>query len=72
MTIIKAQMAGTMWKVLVKEGQQIAVDEEIAIIESMKMEIPVESEVAGTVTKVFVAENDFIDVDDPLFEIEEA
>lgn len=68
--MIKAEMAGTIWKVLVKEGQQIEVGQEVVIVESMKMEIPVEAQQAGTVTRVIAKEGDFINVDDDLVEIE--
>lgn len=63
-------MAGTVWKVLVKEGDQIEIGQEVVIIESMKMEIPVESEVAGVVKTVIAKPELFVNVDDDLVEIE--
>ena len=40
MTIVKASMAGTVWKILVTEGEQVTAGQDVVILESMKMEIP--------------------------------
>ena len=69
MTIVKASMAGTVWKILVKEGEEVAAGQDIVILESMKMEIPIAAEEAGTVKRVVAAEGDFVNVDDDLVEI---
>ena len=69
MTIVKASMAGTVWKILVQEGEEVAVGQDVVILESMKMEIPIATEEAGTVKRVIAAEGDFINVDDDLVEI---
>ena len=53
-----------------QEGQQVSVGEQVVILESMKMEIPIEAEESGIVKKVFVAEGDFVNVDDALVEVE--
>ncbi|RHW38336.1 acetyl-CoA carboxylase biotin carboxyl carrier protein subunit [Lysinibacillus yapensis] len=70
MTIVKASMAGTVWKILVNEGEEVAAGQDVVILESMKMEIPIAAEEGGTVKRVIVAEGDFINVDDNLVEIE--
>ena len=70
MTTISSEMAGTVWKVLVKQGDRVEEGQTLVIIESMKMEIPVEAEEAGVVAKVFVNEEDFVEVDLPLIEME--
>lgn len=70
MTTVKATMAGTVWKVLVTEGQHVTAGEDVVILESMKMEIPIAAETDGIVKKVLVAEGDFINVDDDLVEVE--
>ncbi|KGR76711.1 acetyl-CoA carboxylase biotin carboxyl carrier protein subunit [Ureibacillus manganicus] len=70
MTIVKATMAGTVWKVLVQEGEQVEAGQDVVILESMKMEIPIATEVAGTVKRIIAAEGDFINSDDDLVEIE--
>jgi biotin carboxyl carrier protein len=49
MAIVTAEMNATVWKFTVVEGQHVEAGDVIAILESMKMEIPVESTSAGTV-----------------------
>lgn len=63
-------MAGTVWKVLVQEGDSVEAGQDVVILESMKMEIPIATEVSGTVKRVIVAEGDFINSDADLVEIE--
>ena len=53
---IKAELAGNLWKIVVREGQQVGADETLMILESMKMEIPVTALSAGRVTKIHVKE----------------
>ena len=53
---IKAELTGNLWKVVVKEGQQVAADETLMILESMKMEIPVTAPQAGRVTRIHAKE----------------
>lgn len=57
---IKATMAGNMWKINVAVGDQVEPGDDVAILESMKMEIPIISEEAGKVKEIKVAEGDFI------------
>jgi biotin carboxyl carrier protein len=54
----RAEIAGNVWKVLVAPGQQVAAEEELIILESMKMEIPVVSPAAAMVSEVKVGEGD--------------
>ena len=53
---IKAELAGNLWKIVVREGQQVGADETLMILESMKMEIPVNAPKAGRVAKIHVKE----------------
>jgi acetyl-CoA carboxylase biotin carboxyl carrier protein len=53
---VKAELAGNMWKIVVKEGQQVGADETLMILESMKMEIPINAPKAGRVAKIHVKE----------------
>jgi biotin carboxyl carrier protein len=57
---VRAELVGTVWKVLVKPGDAVAADQELIILESMKMEIPVVAPRAGTVEEVRVMENDVV------------
>ncbi|SOB92341.1 acetyl-CoA carboxylase biotin carboxyl carrier protein [Ureibacillus xyleni] len=63
---LRSQMAGTVFEVLVKEGQQVTAGQTVIIIESMKMEIPFEAESDGVVSKIHVSEGDFVNEDDVL------
>jgi acetyl-CoA/propionyl-CoA carboxylase biotin carboxyl carrier protein len=51
---IQAPMQGTIVKVLVEEGQVVAADEPVCILEAMKMESEVRSQKAGTVSEIRV------------------
>jgi oxaloacetate decarboxylase alpha subunit len=63
---LPSPLAGNVFKVLVKEGQQVAADEVLLIMEAMKMETEVRSIRAGTVTRVAVREGDAVKVGDAL------
>lgn len=67
---VKAQMAGNMWKILVKVGDQVTEGSDVAIMESMKMEIPLAAEMDGTVKEVKVNEGDFLNEGDTILVIE--
>ncbi|MFD2749171.1 acetyl-CoA carboxylase biotin carboxyl carrier protein subunit [Virgibacillus siamensis] len=64
MTEIKASMAGSVWKIAVSAGEQVEEDQDIVILESMKMEIPIPAEEGGTVKELKVAEGDFVNEGD--------
>jgi acetyl-CoA carboxylase biotin carboxyl carrier protein len=66
---VRAELAGNVWKVLVKEGQQVAAEETIVILESMKMEIPVAAPQAGTVKRIMVRAGQAVQEGDPLVEV---
>ncbi|MFN2389983.1 MAG: biotin/lipoyl-binding carrier protein [Actinomycetota bacterium] len=53
---VVAEMVANVWKVLVEEGAQVKAGDILCILESMKMEIPVEADVSGTVAAVRVTE----------------
>lgn len=69
MEVVKASMAGTVWKIVVAEGDQVTAGQDVAILESMKMEIPIAAEESGVVTKIIANEGDFINLDDAILEI---
>ncbi|MGC8486871.1 MAG: biotin/lipoyl-containing protein [Clostridia bacterium] len=70
MQAVQASLAGTVFKVLVTPGQQITAGQEVVRLESMKMEIPIESEVAGRVVEVLAQEGAFVNEGDPLVMVE--
>ncbi len=51
---VQAEITANVWQVRVEVGQTVAVGDELVILESMKMEIPVEAPVAGTVAEIRV------------------
>jgi acetyl-CoA carboxylase biotin carboxyl carrier protein len=59
-TEILADITGTVWQVHVAIGDAVEVGQTVAILESMKMEIPVESPVGGTIVSVAVRAGDTI------------
>lgn len=67
--IVTAEIDGVLFKIEVAAGDTVAVDQSLAILESMKMHIPVESTVAGVVAAVLVEEGATIAEGDALFRI---
>ena len=61
MSEILAPVTGTVWKVETKEGAEVSEGETLFVLESMKMEIPVEAPERGRVTKVHVSEGQAVD-----------
>lgn len=55
-TNVEAEMVANVWKVLVAPGATVSSGDTLMILESMKMEIPVEAPVDGTVSSVNVEE----------------
>ena len=47
-----APVNGNVWKILVKEGDRVEKDQQIMILEAMKMEIDVVAPVSGTISKI--------------------
>lgn len=59
-------MAGNVWKVLVEKGETINEEQDVVILESMKMEIPIASEVTGEIQEILVSEGDFVNEGDTI------
>ena len=55
-----ANMAGTIFKVLVAAGDEVEAGQDVIVLESMKMEIPLQVEVGGKVAAVNVEEGQFV------------
>ena len=70
MADVAAHITGTVWKILVKEGDTVQLDQTLVILESMKMEMPVEAPEAGRVVRVHVSEGQAVDEGDPLVTLE--
>ena len=63
---VEAQITGSVWKIEKQVGDTVAEEDVLIIIESMKMEIPVESPSDGRITEIRVAEGDAIEEGDVL------
>tara|TARA_B100000676_G_C17264017_1_gene429636 strand:+ start:231 stop:455 length:225 start_codon:yes stop_codon:yes gene_type:complete len=55
---LESPVTGVVWKVAAPPGTAVTVGDPVVVVESMKMEIPVEATTAGTVAEVLVAEGD--------------
>jgi acetyl-CoA carboxylase biotin carboxyl carrier protein len=66
MTQIKSTMAGTVFTVNVAVEEEVAAGQVVIVLESMKMEIPVEAETAGKVSAINVNVGDFVNENDVL------
>ena len=53
-------MPGTVFKIRVAVGQQVAADQELLVLEAMKMESPIYAHAAGTVSAILVKEGDAV------------
>jgi len=69
---IRAEITANVWQVRVEEGQMVAEGDEIVILESMKMEIPVITEVPGVVRELHVQPEDVVQEGDLIALIDES
>ena len=60
---ITLETGGSVWKVLVKEGDAVAEGDTLFILEVMKMEVPYEAPLSGTVARLLIAEGDVVEED---------
>ncbi len=68
-TTIELETAGTVWKLLVKDGDTVEEGQTLFIMEVMKMEVPYEAPHAGTVKDLNIAEGDVLEEGDEAMEI---
>jgi len=67
---IEAHITGTVWKIEVQVGQEIEEGDTVVILESMKMEMPVEAEDDGTVKEIKCQEGQSVSEGDTLVVLE--
>ena len=67
---VRAPLSGNIWAVLVEPGKKVEADDELVVIEALKMENPIFSPCAGTVKEVRVKKGDKVAEDDVLVVIE--
>jgi acetyl-CoA carboxylase biotin carboxyl carrier protein len=66
MADVAAHITGTVWKIEVKVGQKVSAGETLVILESMKMEMPVEAPEDGTVKEIRCKESQPVNEGDVL------
>jgi acetyl-CoA carboxylase biotin carboxyl carrier protein len=67
---VEAHITGTVWKIEVKVGDSVEAGDTVVILESMKMEMPVEAEDAGVVKEIVCAEGQAVSEGDTLVVLE--
>ena len=67
---IESEVTGNVWKVLMEPGVSVNKGDVTMILESMKMEIPVEAPVSGTLAELCVAPEDQVEEDQVLAIVE--
>jgi len=63
---VEAHITGTVWKIECQIGDGVAEGDTVVILESMKMEMPVECEDAGTVKEILCEEGQAVNEGDVL------
>jgi acetyl-CoA carboxylase biotin carboxyl carrier protein len=69
---VRAEITANVWQVPAQPGQSVSEGDELAILESMKMEIPVVAPCSGTVREVAVSPEDQVKEGDLICVIDEA
>lgn len=67
---IKTEIQAVIWKINVEIGQKIDIDDIVVILESMKMEIPIESKYKGVVKEILIKEGDNVNEDQEIIILE--
>ncbi|MDZ7760617.1 MAG: acetyl-CoA carboxylase biotin carboxyl carrier protein subunit [Desulfovermiculus sp.] len=67
---IRSPLAGKVWTITVNEGDTVEEDDEVMVLEAMKMETPIYSSVDGTIKEIKVKKGDAVEEDDVLVIIE--
>lgn len=70
MAEVEALVTGSVWKIECAVGDSVAEGEVLVVLESMKMEIPVEAEQAGRVAAIVVEEGQAVSEGEPLLVLE--
>lgn len=70
MTEVRSPITANVWKVTAKQGDQVEEGDTLVILESMKMEIPVEAPCSGTVKEIHVQEGGSVIEEDLIATIE--
>jgi biotin carboxyl carrier protein len=67
---IHAPITGNVWQLLAAVGDAVREGDVVAIVESMKLEIPIEAEADGTIREVLVAVGELVTDGQPMFAVD--
>ncbi|MGD8190007.1 biotin/lipoyl-containing protein [Brevibacillus ginsengisoli] len=67
---VTANMAGTLINVLVQVGDDVKAGQDVLVLESMKMEVPLQAEADGKVVEIKAAIGDFVNEGDVILVLE--
>ena len=67
---IKTEIQAVIWKINLEVGQKVDIGDTVVILESMKMEIPIESEFSAIVKEILINEGDQVNEDQELIILE--
>ena len=67
---VRSEMTGKVWKIIASVGDEVSDGDEIMILESMKMEIPVMVDTDGTIKEFLVGEGDEVTEDQEIAGLE--
>ena len=67
---VRGDIAGSVWQVLAPTGTSVRAGDDVVVLESMKMEVPVAAPCDGVISEVLVAEGASVEEDQILFRIE--
>jgi urea carboxylase len=70
--LIEAPFGGSVWKLLVAPGDEVAAGDVIAVIEAMKMECPLESPASGTIAALYIEERQSLQPGTPMLALRRA
>ena len=70
MAEIEAHISGVVWKIQCALGDRVEAGDAVVVLESMKMEMPVEADEPGTVTQILCVEGDKVNEGDALIVLE--
>ena len=70
MSTVSAHITGTVWRIEVAPGDHVDAGDTVVILESMKMEMPIETEEEGTVSRVLVEEGQTVHEGEPVVDLE--
>ena len=72
MSEVSAHITGTVWKIPVAVGDSVEAEQTLVILESMKMEMPVEAPARGKVSQILVTEGQAVEEGDVLVVLDES